>query len=82
VPARGTGHSRRPIDWQLAYYLRVTRPQSWTGRPTANQAAKQSFAADLPPGTASAAATAAQRHRMADETPPATARPYHSRQRR
>ena len=31
MPARGiaggTGDSRRPIDWQLAYNLRVTRPE-------------------------------------------------------
>jgi hypothetical protein len=35
VPARGitgrTGHSRRPLDWQLAHDLRVTRLQP--GRP-------------------------------------------------
>jgi hypothetical protein len=38
VLARGTGDSRRSIDWQLAYNLRVTRPEL-DRPPTANQAA-------------------------------------------
>ena len=40
VPARGitgrTGHSRRPLDWQLAHDLRVTRLKP-AGRPTARK---------------------------------------------
>ena len=66
MPARGiaggTGDSRRPIDWQLAHNLRVTRP-SWTGCPTANQAASGLLRGQpARPARASAAVTAAKRH--------------------
>ena len=48
MPARGIGDSRHPIEWQLAYNLKVTRPELDPAAPQRTKPLTVCFAADLP----------------------------------